>query len=65
MGSPDPAPPPKTPAARPERFVDVAPEDIVLGDQPDEEKGKGLKVKGKRSLTRPSSASSQTSGVSA
>lgn len=55
MGSPsvpDPEPLPPPPAQRPERQVEVEPEDVVLGTS-DESQGANLKTKGKRSLTRP------------
>lgn len=42
-----------TPAARPERQVEVAPEDVQLGDANSQE----ATSKGKRSLMRPSGAS--------
>ena len=47
-------PPAPIPAQRPERNVDVQPEDIKLGDVNIE--GSGIKKKGKRSLQRPTGA---------
>lgn len=49
MGSPN-VPDVPTPAERPERVVDVEPEDIVLGT---EENLTEEKTRGKRSLLRP------------
>lgn len=50
MGSPDVDIP--EPAARPERVVEVEPEDIELGTE-DITQGAGLKTAGKRSLIKP------------
>jgi len=50
----------KTPADRPEREVDVKPEDIELGGV--EELGDATKPKGKRSLLRPAGGT-PTSGL--
>lgn len=49
------------PAKRPERIVDVEPEDIELGTE-DFEEGTDLSKQGKRSLVKPSGAGS-TAGV--
>lgn len=46
------------PATKPERQVDVEPEDVQLGDNPDDTTQK----KGKRSLMRPTGVSA-TSGA--
>jgi len=43
---------PKSPAKKPERIVEVEPEDIQLGGE--EVEGTDLKLKGKRALTKPS-----------
>lgn len=43
-----------TPATRPERQVDVAPEDVQLGDANSQD----TTAKGKRALMRPSGATS-------
>ena len=48
------------PAQRPERILDVEPEDIQLGNDTSEEEK--LKLKGKRSLIKPSGAT-DTSGL--
>lgn len=48
-----------TPARRPEREVDVEPEDVVLGTE-DIEEGTDVTKQGKRSLVKPSGASSVT-----
>ena len=55
MGFPS-ADTPSTPAKRPERVVEVDPEDIELGTS-DASQGADLKTKGKRSLTRPTGSS--------
>lgn len=56
--SPKPAPPP---ARRPERTVDVEPEDVLLGDKDlDTEEGTDVKRQGKRSLVKPSGGSTAT-----
>lgn len=46
---------PETPAQRPERQVEVQPEDVVLGSEQDSESS--MKTQGKRSLLRPTGAS--------
>lgn len=57
---PDAAPPP---AARPERQVEVQPEDVQLGDADSQGSNLG-KNKGKRSLMRPTGTSAPaTSGL--
>ena len=43
----------KPPAQRPERRVEVKPDDVQLGSEADMTGGSDLKRKGKRSLTRP------------
>ena len=50
-----------TPAARPERIVEVEAEDIELGTS-DLTAGTDLKTQGKRALTKPSGGTS-TSGI--
>jgi len=52
MSGPKTAP---TPAQRPERKVEVEPEDVSLGTDIEEETD-DLKLKGKRSLLRPTGA---------
>lgn len=49
------------PARRPERTVDVEPEDVLLGTE-DFDEGTDLKTQGKRSLVKPSGGS-PTTGV--
>ena len=51
MGQPDI---PEPLAKRPERIIDVEPEEIELGSSEDEE-GINLKTQGKRALIKPSS----------
>lgn len=48
------------PAAKPERQVDVEPEDVVLGDEASQDV---TKQKGKRSLMRPSGAATGGTGL--
>ena len=48
----------KPPAAKPDRQVEVEPEDVQLGDEDSQSTTK----KGKRSLMRPSGAATGTSG---
>ena len=52
---------PDAPAKKPERDVDVEPEDIVLGTE-DAEDGTDVRTQGKRALVKPTGGAS-TSGV--
>lgn len=62
MGSSKPKTP-EPPARRPERTVDVEPEDVLLGDEDlDTEEGTDVKKQGKRSLVKPSGGA-KSSGV--
>lgn len=47
------------PAAKPERQVDVEPEDVQLGDEASQD---GTKKRGKRALMRPSGADAGSVG---
>lgn len=58
MGSKPKTPAYKPPAEKPERQVDVEVEDVQLGD----EDSQNTTTKGKRSLMRPSGATTGTSG---
>lgn len=61
-GSTSAAPP--APAKRPERVVDITPEEIKLGTADSEDNIGSIKKSGKRSLARPSGSSTASSGLS-
>lgn len=61
MGMSKKTPAVSTPAVRPDRQVEVEPEDVVIGD---EDANSGVPVRGKRSLLRPSSATGASTGTS-
>lgn len=52
----------KPPAQRPERRVEVNPDDVQLGSEADMTSGTDLKRQGKRSLTRPAGSSGASGG---
>lgn len=52
---------PETPAQRPERQVEVEPEDIQIGTESDDAT-ENLRTRGKRSLLRPTGATTQSGG---